>query len=248
MPWEPLRLAAGDIGHRSRNTALPGPVWPLLNVALEKRVSGGETAMLALEAALKWLLDRWQIALVLVAVAAVYLYGQSKYSDGFDKAAAEGAAQLGELKTQHAEAALKTANQTRTDLQLQVTRAQAAEESLFQQFGIHADDVKQLQERIPHVTTQYKASVGAAAQPIPRCVFTAGWLRDYNTALGVPAARSATAAGTAAKTASAAPGTDAELLESGVTPADILAHAQDYGRWARDNLAQLNTLLDLQKD
>lgn len=204
--------------------------------------------MLVLEAALKWLLDRWQIALVLAAVAVVYLYGQSEYSDGFERAAAVGAAQLSELKTQHAESALRAANQAHGELQLQVSRAQAAEESLFQQFGIHANDVKQLQERIPHVTTQYKASAAAPPQPIPHCVFTAGWLRDYNAALGVPATGAGTAVAGSAKAPRATPGTDAELLESGVTPADILAHAQDYGRWARDNLAQLNALLDLHKD
>ncbi len=39
-------------------------------------------------------------------------------------------------------------------------------------------------------------------------------------------------------------GSDAELLESGVTPADILAFAQDYGAWSLRNLAQLNALLE----
>lgn len=204
--------------------------------------------MVALEGFLKWLLGCWQIALIIAVVLLVYLYGQSKWTDGYKKAEAEGAVRLSQLETKHAEAALQAATQTQRDLLRQVTRAQAAEESLFQQFSIHADDVKRLQERIPHVTTQYKASVAAAPQPIPHCVFTAGWLRDYNTALGVPAASSVTAAGATSKATSAATGTDAELLESGVTPADILAHAQDYGRWARDNLAQINSLLDLQKD
>ena len=46
----------------------------------------------------------------------------------------------------------------------------------------------------------------------------------------------------------AAPGTDAELLESGVSPADILAHAQDYGRWARGLASQVTALLTLRKD
>ncbi|HGP4415268.1 TPA: lysis protein, partial [Pseudomonas aeruginosa] len=50
-------------------------------------------------------------------------------------------------------------------------------------------------------------------------------------------------AGTQAATWPAA-GSDAELLESGVTPADILAFAQDYGAWSLRNLAQLNALLE----
>jgi hypothetical protein len=81
-------------------------------------------------------------------------------------------------------------------------------------------------------------------------VFTVGWVRDFNLALGanLPATGGGAATTRSAQAAWPAPGTDAELLESGVTPADILAHAQDYGRWARNNLAQLNALLDLQKD
>lgn len=81
-------------------------------------------------------------------------------------------------------------------------------------------------------------------------MFTAGWVRDFNLALGAGLSTAGASASTtrAAQAAWPAPGTDSELLESGVTPADILAHAQDYGRWARNNLAQLNALLDLQKD
>ncbi|MCY1551111.1 hypothetical protein D9M68_874200 [compost metagenome] len=74
-------------------------------------------------------------------------------------------------------------------------------------------------------------------------MFTVGWLRDYNTALGVPGAASGPLAGPAGPTPWAAPGADAELLESGVTPADILAHAKDYGRWARDLASQVTGLL-----
>ncbi|ORL54913.1 lysis protein, partial [Pseudomonas aeruginosa] len=68
----------------------------------------------------------------------------------------------------------------------------------------------------------------------------------FNTALGasLPATGARTAsAGTQAATWPAA-GSDAELLESGVTPADILAFAQDYGAWSLRNLAQLNALLE----
>ncbi|GFM85397.1 lipoprotein [Pseudomonas cichorii] len=197
---------------------------------------------------LKWLLDRWQILLVVAALAIAYVHGQQQWSSGYEQAEAKGTAALAQLKQHYAEQALAVAKKSNSDLQLQVNRAQAAEETLFSQYTVHADEVQQLKERIAHVTSQYKPEPSAAARPVPHCVFTAGWLRDYNAALGVPAASSTAAAGTAAEATSAASSTDAELLESGVTPADILAHAQDYGRWARDNLAQLNSLLDLQKD
>jgi hypothetical protein len=156
-----------------------------------------------------------------------------------------GATALSDLKSKHATQALAAANANRLQLLQQVSRAQESESLLFSLMNQYAQEKQQLQERIRHVTTQYRPAPGAAAEPIPRCVFTAGWLRDYNAALGVPAPRPGAAAAQPAPAPWAAPGADAELLESGVTPADILAHAQAYGLWARNNRAQLNGLLDL---
>lgn len=182
-----------------------------------------------------------------VAVLACVISAAAAGSIGFGYADALGAADLAKLKSTHAEQTLTAETANRVQLLQQVTRATEAEALLFATFDRFTEEKRQLQERIPHVTTQYISAPGAVAQPIPRCVFTAGWLRDYNTALGVPAPGQGTAATTSKKTAWPATGTDAELLESGVTPADILAHAQDYGVWARSNLAQLNALLDLQE-
>lgn len=165
----------------------------------------------------------------------------------FHYAAALGDAALATLKTEHSAQALAAEQANRVQLLQQVSRAQQSESLLFDFMTQYANEKQQLQERIPHVTTQYRPALGAAAQPIPRCVFTAGWLRDFNAALGVPAPRPGAATTAIEKAAWPAAGTDAELLESGVTPADILAYAQDYGLWARTNLAQLNALLDLQE-
>jgi hypothetical protein len=171
--------------------------------------------------------------------------GSIAYGFGFRYAEAQGNANLQSLKTEHAEQAGAAEKETRLQLLQQVARANEVESLLFATLDRHAEEKRQLQERIPHVTTQYIAAPGAVAKPIPRCVFTAGWMRDFNTALGVSAPRPGTTVTAAEKAAWPTPGTDAELLESGVTPADILAHAQDYGMWARSNLAQLNALLDL---
>ncbi|APC14543.1 lysis protein [Pseudomonas frederiksbergensis] len=173
--------------------------------------------------------------------------GSIAYGFGFRYAASLGDTGLANLKTEHAEQARVAESANRLQLLQQVTRANETEALLLDVMSQHAEEKRQLQERISHVTTQYRPAPGAAAQPIPRCVFTAGWLRDYNAALGVPAPRPGAAATAAEQAAWPTPGTDAELLESGVTPADILAHAQDYGLWARTNLVQLNGLLDLQK-
>ena len=173
--------------------------------------------------------------------------GSIAYGFGFRYAQSLGATTVSDLKFKHAEQSLAAERDNRLQLLQQVARANESESRLFNHMDQYANEKQLLQERIPHVTTQYRPARGAAAQPIPRCVFTAGWLRDFNAALGVPAPGSVATATQPAQTPWAAPGTDAELLESGVTPADILAHAQDYGVWARNNLAQLNGLLDLQE-
>lgn len=186
------------------------------------------------------------LACLLCACAA----GAIGYGFGARHAEAQGNARLDRLKAEHAEQARLVAIDSRVQLLQQVERANQAEEKLLGQQSGHDQEHQQLKERIPHVTTVYRPAPAAAPVVIPRCVFTGGWVRDFNLALGagLPAAEISTAASGTAQTAWPTPGADAELLESGVTPADILAHAQDYGRWARNNLSQLNALLDLQKD
>lgn len=195
-------------------------------------------------------LDRLPVGILVAALACVIsaaAAGSIAYDFGFRYAEAQGKTNLSSLAAQHAEQALAAEGANRLQLLQQVTRANEAEALLLAAFDRHAEEKRQLQERILHVTTNYIPAPGAVAKPIPRCVFTAGWLRDFNTALGVPALGPGSALTAAEKAAWPTPGTDAELLESGVTPADILAHAQDYGVWARANLAQLNALLDLQE-
>lgn len=186
----------------------------------------------------------WFLAGCLLSAAAG---GSVGYGLGFRQAEALGERNLGALKTLNAEQSEANAKQSQGQLLAQVIRANAADALLIQIRAQHQTELQQLQGRIPHVTTQYRPAPGAAPQPIPRCVFTAGWLRDYNAALGVPTPTESTTAGHAQAATGTTSGADAELLESGVTPADILAHAQDYGVWARNNLAQLNALLDLQE-
>ncbi|MFJ2713433.1 lysis protein [Pseudomonas sp. NPDC087346] len=196
---------------------------------------------------LVWPLPARLTAVALACTLSAAAVGSVAYGFGFRYAESLGATGMANLKSTHAQQALAVETANRVQLLQQVNRATETEALLYATVDRFTEEKRQLQERIPHVTTQYIAAPGAAAEPIPRCVFTAGWLRDYNTALGVPASGSGTATTTSEKATWPATGTDAELLESGVTPADILAHAQDYGVWARSNIAQLNALLDLQE-
>ena len=198
-------------------------------------------------AVLSWLRAFWPFLFSGIVALAMVVSGQSSYDNGFKRAKADGDKALAELREQHADERAKAAQDSLQQYQQQVTRANQAEER-FLGAQDQIDNLQhQLSERIAHVSTQYRPAPGAAPVPAPRFVVTCGWLRDYNRALGadLPApAACRTTAGTE-ETTWPAPGADAELLESGVSAADILAHARDYGKWALTNLAQLNALLDV---
>lgn len=169
------------------------------------------------------------------------------YGFGYRYADAQGTARLERQERRFTEQAKQAAEDNLLRYSQQVVRANETEALLMATLDRFTTEAKQIEERIPHVTTVYRPAPAAEPVAIPHCVFTAGWLRDYNLALGVPAPGTGTAATHAAQAAWPPPGADTELLESGVTPADILAHAKDYGRWASALHAQLNALLDLQE-
>jgi hypothetical protein len=156
------------------------------------------------------------------------------------------AAELSKLREEHATLGRQAAEDSLLRYRQQVTRANQSEQSLLNAQDQIADLKRQLSERIPHVSTNFRPARGAVPVPAP-FVVTCGWLRDYNIAHGadLPAPAACRATTGTAETAWPAPGSDAELLESGVSAADLLAHARDYGAWALTNLAHLNALLDL---
>ncbi|CAB5715907.1 TPA: lysis protein [Pseudomonas aeruginosa] len=188
------------------------------------------------------------IAVIAVLYSVLGVISSSNaYDRGYAAARAKGDAALLNLQLQHANERAQAAQDSLIRYQQQVTRANEAEQLLLTTQQQLVDANQQLQERIPHVTTVYRPAPAAAPVALPRCVFTRGWVRDFNLALGagVPAAGAGALAAGATQEAWPAPGSDAELLESGVSQADLLAYAQDYGRWARSNAAQLTALLDL---
>lgn len=198
---------------------------------------------------LEWLRRNWAVALTAVWVVITLLHGHQREVQGYQRGLAEGQEQVKQLQLEAATQARLAAEASLSVFQAEVKRANSAEARLLETEAQLEIARLQLRERIPHVTTVYRPSPTAAPVAIPRCVFTRGWLRDFNAALGagLPAPGASTAAAAAAPATSPAPGTDAELLESGVTPADVLAYAQDYGRWSQANLKQLQELLDLQR-
>lgn len=201
-----------------------------------------------MNALIRWIGDHIWLLLILVYAAAFWANGSNMYDSGYRTAQAEGDSALQSLRLEHAEQARRASQENLVLYRQQVERANQAEQQYLDAQGEIGQLQHQLnQERIAHVSNQYRPAPGAAPVPAPRFVVTCGWLRDFNAALGasVPAPARCRAAAGAAPGAWPAAGSDAELLESGVNAADILAHARDYGAWALTNLAQLNALLSL---
>lgn len=199
---------------------------------------------------ISWLVEHWYVPIIALVLLQMWLYGENKYDLGHKTAKALGDQALADLRLEHQTLRANAAEQQLLLYQQQVERANQAEALMLNTQEQLATTRQQLSERIPHVTTVYRPARDAAPVAIPRAVFTCGWLRDYNAALGasVPAPAACTAAAGSHEAAWPTAGSDAELLESGVTPADILAHASDYGLWAQNNLVQLTQLLNLQKE
>ncbi|HGA5503389.1 TPA: hypothetical protein ACISZU_000165 [Salmonella enterica subsp. enterica serovar Potsdam] len=105
-----------------------------------------------------------------------------------------------------------------------------------------------LKQQITDVTRRWVDASGKS-HPV-RCVFTRGFVQQYNAALGVttpaaghpvPAAAAASGAGGATGRADAAL---SRLRDSGVSQADVLANVTDNARQCRVWHAQVNGLLD----
>lgn len=175
---------------------------------------------------------------------------------GFRTAKAEGDAALARLQASRAEARAGVAEETAQGLAREVNRNNELAQQLADERRQHAAEKAGLLKRITNVTTVYVPVPGAAPEPLPRSVFTAGFVREYNAALGIGLGSDLPAAtgGVAAPGADAAPGPApaagaglrgqfADLADSGLGQADILAHIADYGERCRNLESQLSRLL-----
>ncbi|EBD9815338.1 hypothetical protein DB052_03175 [Salmonella enterica] len=106
-----------------------------------------------------------------------------------------------------------------------------------------------LKKQIADVTRRWVDESGKS-HPV-KCVFTRGFVQQYNAALGVTATSSPGHPGTAAAAASGTGKTPratdtalARLRDSGVSQADVLANVTDNARQCRVWREQVNSLLD----
>lgn len=182
-------------------------------------------------------------AIALAAVTAL-LSGGGGYALGHGTAKAKGNAALSKLQRDHATASAKAADESRTRLVAEVERNNRLAQALADEKAAHAQEKQTLLRKIAHVTTVYIPAPGLAPRPLPPTVFTAGFVREYNAAIGLPAPAASPSASGLGGPPETAETSDAWLRDSGLTQADILAHIADYGERCRNLESQVNRLLD----
>lgn len=200
----------------------------------------------------------WRSMLLsLVFVAALYALYHRGYGNGHNDAKRDGELAISQLQSVFDKYKAEQATMENAALrawakryQEQVAAGQQAEASYLQQIAQLESQNKQLQRRINDVTQRWIDEKGKS-HPI-ECVFTRGFVRQYNAALGYDDATvdsghagSATTAIPGAGTAPRPPeAPDAGLRNSGVSQRDVLANIIDNARQCRIWRSQINGLLD----
>ena len=200
----------------------------------------------------------WKTILVVVAINAfligLYYLG---YKSGHENATRDGDKAISELqsafdtyKTEQATLENAALRAWAKRYQEQVAAGQQAEASYLEQIAQLESQNKQLQGQINDVTQRWIDEKGKS-HPI-ECVFTRGFVRQYNAALGYDNASVDTghsdttaASGTGSGTASGqAEATDTWLRDSGVSQHDVLANIIDNAKQCRVWRSQINNLID----
>lgn len=197
------------------------------------------------------------IVLALVLMSALYGLNRWGYHDGAKDAKRDGDTALSQLQSEFdtyktEQLALENAalRAWAKRYQEQVVAGHQAEASYLEQIAQLESQNKQLQRQINDVTQRWIDEKGKS-YPI-NCVFTRGFVRQYNAALGFDDASTDTGhAGTTAAVGTGAGTTprqseapDAGLRDSGVTQRDVLANIIDNAKQCRIWRNQINALLD----
>ncbi|SOZ12068.1 hypothetical protein [Cupriavidus taiwanensis] len=190
------------------------------------------------------------IALIVLALlAGITLGAPLGLWYGSSRATAIGDSRIAELKRQHTEADAKAIDEAAGRLKTEIDRGNRLSADLAKAEGQIDTLSQQLRTRVDRVTTVYREAPGAALKPLPVCIFTRGWLRDYNAAIGaaVPAAGEGASASSQAPAAGIAADGDDELAPAGIDASSILTHHIDYGARTRKLEEQLNRLIDFEE-
>lgn len=206
----------------------------------------------------KWIkrLPWTSIALVLAVIVAFAVVWLKGYTTGRKEGWRDGERQVAQLQSQfdtyRREDAVK-----QTEALMDIVRRYNAQVAAARQADEDFQAKKQqlerenaaLKQQIADVTRQWVDEKGKS-HPI-ECVFTRGFVQQYNAALGVTGAHNAgyhestaAAAASAGKKTGATDTAVTRLRDSGVSQADILANVTDNARQCRVWREQLNGVLD----
>lgn len=178
------------------------------------------------------------LALVLLLLTTAY----ETWQRAADYTAASYRAEIATLKSDHATSLAAQERASRQRLLEATDRANQLAARLDDEKAAHARLAVQLKSRSPNVTRTYKPALSGPSLPVPRTVFTVGFLRVFNDAIGADSLPEPFAAAAAALPAGQADALDA--LDSGLTQQDILDYVTGYGQQCKDTAAQLNKLID----
>lgn len=177
---------------------------------------------------------------VLLLAAVAGLSAWRGYEWGYGVAESKGRAELGEYRASVEKASALAADTARKVLDAEIVRRDSLEQELSQALSTIKEQRRRLTKKeIAHASHDVAVADGT-------CVLGPDWLCLYNQALGlgdgdrVPGAAAGVDAG-AGQAGAADPGVLRQ--GGGVTPADILAHARDVGRYMEELRARYQALV-----
>lgn len=190
------------------------------------------------------------LGLLLLALWLFLSVLRDAYYTGYGKAQTEGALALEKLRGEHqeqelarAQAAEASAKDAVKRLQEEQARNDKLASDLAEQQRQNRKTTDYLTGEIARVADLYREALDAPPKPLPACVFTAGWVRVYDEAIGARAAVPA-AADSGRAAAQGAEARAAEQLDSGLSQAALLGHHIQYAEQCRNTAAQLDALID----
>ncbi|QXF34759.1 hypothetical protein CE143_17500 [Photorhabdus luminescens] len=191
------------------------------------------------------------VVLILSLIGMFALAYWRGHTIGFQKATETGNTALAQQKTeflqlekQRTERELSALNALQQRYQMQVNSAHQAESNYLNDIEQLRTQNQQLKRKIGHVTQSWMDEK-QQFHPV-NCVFTRGFMQQYNAALGLSSeqTRSASVTSGADETFRGNESSDAQLQPSGITQRDILANIIDNGEQCLALKAQVNGLLD----
>lgn len=176
------------------------------------------------------------LAITLAFALGGYFAWLQGHKAGYEKAQTE----CLRLQKQQAEASQRALQEELNRSQQQLINIRQHEQTYLTRTEELTARNAELQRKINDVTHHYIDERGKA-HPVD-CVFTRGFVQQYNAAFGVSAPDIAAASRDAGATAAVVPGADTRLRASGINQRDVLASIADNGKQCQQLKAQVHGL------